>query len=366
MARTKARYPTTPALYKRGDVWHYRFSFLGKQYRGSTHCTKKGKAQVEVDRIRKDVSRFMHQPDPTKTTIETIIDIAMQHYDDMSAASIATLRSRSKNLKRYLQLHMPIMALDQRMMLAYYKDRRNAKPEVCNKSLNKEVDIIRIGLRLAHEQRLLAYKPTLSRLKEPDAREEYFTEAEMFRVVEHLPDHLKNLVKFAFYSAMRKNEIFHMQWTWLDTSDPLGWRLDIPSLITKTKKARSLYLIDVLLPPIEAQIGKHPVYVFPNPRTFTDGRLRHFNYFWPKALEIANLKNKRFHDLRTSAVRYWRIDRGLSETDCMGITGHKSRKVFDKFYNVTKAKDIFTAISNAKNNTVESQTDNVIPIKVKK
>jgi len=59
------------------------------------------------------------------------------------------------------------------------------------------------------------------------------------------------------------------------------------------------------------------------------------------------------------------IDRGLSETDCMGITGHKSRKIFDKFYNVIEAKDVFTAISNSKN-TVESKTDNVISIKVKK
>ncbi len=33
MGRTKARYPTTPTLYKRGgNIWHYRFSFLGKQY----------------------------------------------------------------------------------------------------------------------------------------------------------------------------------------------------------------------------------------------------------------------------------------------------------------------------------------------
>ena len=364
MARTKARHPTTPTLFKRGEIWHYRFSFLGKQYRGSTQCNKKGKAQIEVDRIRDDVSKFIHQPDPTKTTIETIIDIAMQHYENNNVQSIRTLKSRAKNLKRFLQLHMPIMALDQKMMLEYYKDRQNAKPEVSSKTLNKEVDIIRIGLRLAHEQRLIAFRPTLRRLKEPDSREEYFTEAEMFRVVEYLPDFLKSLVKFAFYSAMRKNELLNMQWSWLDTSDSLGWRLDIPSFITKTKTARSLYLIDVLLPPIEAQIGKHPIYVFSNPKSVTNGRIRGIDRFWHKALEKANLRNKRLHDLRTSAVRYWRIDRGLSETDCMSITGHKSRKIFDKFYNVTHARDIFTAIRNLAK--IESQDrDNVIPINAK-
>ena len=101
MARTKARYPTTPTFYKRGNNWHYRFSFLGKQYRGSTHCTKKGKAQIMVDRIRKDISRGINQQDYTKITVESIIDKAMQHYENMKAASIATLRSRAKYLKRF-------------------------------------------------------------------------------------------------------------------------------------------------------------------------------------------------------------------------------------------------------------------------
>jgi len=91
----------------------------------------------------------------------------------------------------------------------------------------------------------------------------------------------------------------------LNRAGRIAWRKGIKVIeLTKNNETELLYLIDVLLPPIEAQIGKYPVYVFPNPRTFTDGRLRHFNYFWPKALEKANLKNKRFHDLRTSAVRY--------------------------------------------------------------
>lgn len=364
MARTKAKYPTTPRLYQRGKVWHYSFSFLGKQYRGSTHCTLKGKAQVEVDKIRDEVSKFMHQPDPTKTTIETIIDIAVQHYENNNAVSINVIKSRVKNLKKYMQIHLPVMTLDQKMMLAYYKDRQTAKPEVSSKTLNKEADVIRIGLRLAHEQRLISFKPSLRRLKEDNSRHEYFTEPEMFRVCEHLPDYMANMVQFAFYSAMRRNELENMQWNWLDTSDRIGWRLDIPSMITKTKTARSLYLIDVLLPPIERQIGKHPIYVFANPNSI-NGKITNLNWFWYKALEKANLKHKRFHDLRSSAVRYWRIDRGLSETDVMGITGHKSRKIFDKFYNVIGAKDVFNAIQNARVAGSEDR-GNVIDINVKK
>lgn len=101
------------------------------------------------------------------------------------------------------------------------------------------------------------------------------------------------------------------------------------------------------------------------PEAIIDGRIRDIHRFWHRALEKANLKNKRFHDLRTSAVRYWRINGGLSETDCILITRHKSRSVFDKFYNVIEAKDFFTAIHKSKK-VISSKSDKVLPINVKK
>ena len=42
-----------------------------------------------VERIRKEVSRFMDQQDPSKINIESIIDIAMQHYEDNKSVSKA-------------------------------------------------------------------------------------------------------------------------------------------------------------------------------------------------------------------------------------------------------------------------------------
>ncbi len=38
---------------------------------------------------------------------------------------------------------------------------------------------------------------------------------------------------------------------------------------------------------------------------------------------------------------------------------------FDKFYNVIEAKDVFTAIHNSKK-IIESKSDNVLPINIKK
>ena len=49
----------------------------------------------------------------------------------------------------------------------------------------------------------------------------------------------------------------------------------------------------------------------------------------------------------------------------MLITGHQSRSVFDIFYNVIEAKDVFTAIQNSKK-VMPTKSVNVLPINIKK
>ena len=49
----------------------------------------------------------------------------------------------------------------------------------------------------------------------------------------------------------------------------------------------------------------------------------------------------------------------------MSITGHKSRSVFDKFYNIIEAKDVFAAIHKSKK-VISSTSDKVLPINIKK
>jgi len=43
----------------------------------------------------------------------------------------------------------------------------------------------------------------------------------------------------------------------------------------------------------------------------------------------------------------------------------KQYSVFDKFYNVIEAKDVFTAIRNSKK-VIKSKSENVLPISIKK
>lgn len=360
----KRPYPTKGNLYLRGSTYHYSFSFDGTQYRGSTGHRVKHKAQAVLDQERERYIRFVDPPDPRDCTIEAVLDLAEEHVNEnVRSGSERTYKFKLINLREHLPLNLAAVMITNRVMRDYFIERRRTNPELSNHTLNQEISILKIGLKMAYKERLIPSMPLLDRLPAPDPRTGYFTEQEMFRLVEHVPEWMVNLVKFGFYSGMRKNEIISLEWRWLNTTNKTGnWRLDIPSHATKTHRARSLYLIDVLLQPIEDQIGGNPRYIFYNPRTFKDGKITDLKRHWNKACEKINKKGHRFHDLRRSAVRYWRLDRGLTESEVMMITGHRSRKVFDQFYNLVEAEDLLKVIENSANTKLSQRPDNVIDI----
>src|SRR5262249_15548131 len=80
------------------------------------------------------------------------------------------------------------------------KGRSNAK-------INRETELLGRAFRLAVEEGRLVYAPKIPALPERNARTGFFERAEFDEIVEHLPDHLQDFVRFAYLTGWRRSEI---------------------------------------------------------------------------------------------------------------------------------------------------------------
>src|SRR5262249_52101660 len=63
------------------------------------------------------------------------------------------------------------------------------------------------AFRIAKRKKLVQDIPHIPSIRVRNARQEFFEQPDFERVVSFLPEHLKDVARFAYYSAWRKSEI---------------------------------------------------------------------------------------------------------------------------------------------------------------
>jgi hypothetical protein len=76
-----------------------------------------------------------------------------------------------------------------------------------NATINRELELLRRALRLAHDRQLLPSIPKVRRLPENNTRQGLFERPDLEAVVAALPDYLPDFARFADLTGWRKGEI---------------------------------------------------------------------------------------------------------------------------------------------------------------
>ena len=79
-------------------------------------------------------------------------------------------------------------------------------------TINYDLAILRRGFRLALDAGQVATVPKVSLLHLDNTRKGFFEQEQLNAVVRHLPKHLKRLVRAAYITGWRKEEILFRQW----------------------------------------------------------------------------------------------------------------------------------------------------------
>ncbi len=179
-------------------------------------------------------------------------------------------------------------------------------------------------------------------------RKGFVTRDALQTLLKHLPEHLRSLVEFAFFTGWRKREMTGLKWAAVDRE---AHEIRLRAEETKTATARVLpygshaglvAIIEGQWAKAETLLrerGRFPEFVFTKP---DGGELRNFKRSWRTACKEAGKPGLLLHDMRRSAARNL-LHAGVPQVVAMAITGHKTISIFQR-YAIVAPSDVGEAL----------------------
>jgi len=334
-------------VFKRGSVWWIAYWHRGKEYRESSKSDSEAKAKKLLKKRIGEMARGrLIGPEEEKVTFEEMAQDIVRDYEINAKRSIPSLRLSVSHLSRFFGLDRALDITTDRVR-AYISNRQGEGAS--NGSVNRELAALKRMFSLAVQAEKLSARPYIPTLEENNARQGFLDHGSFLALREHLPDYLKGPATFLYLSGWRVSEMRCLEWRDVDLA---GKVVRLRPERSKNKDGRVLPLRGELLETIEAaRERRRPEcpFVF-----HLDGRpIGDFRKAWKTACKAAGLDGIIVHDLRRTAVRNM-VRAGIPERVAMGLSGHKTRSVFDR-YNIVSEADLVLATERLQSH-LESQS----------
>ncbi|MFY9531698.1 MAG: site-specific integrase [Candidatus Acidiferrales bacterium] len=227
---------------------------------------------------------------------------------------------------------------------AEFAEARKEDEYAGNASINRSLAALRRMFTL-YKQRYpnkIGHIPHMGYLPEPPARTGFLSQEHFNEILEELPVNLHPLVLLLYITGVRGNEAKQITWAQVELHQDKAL-IHLTGQQTKNKNARVLPIRNARLLKLLEEMKSREGIVF----DATNLRAE-----WTKACKKVGVEGVLIHDLRRSAVRNLR-KAGVSEGDAMKITGHKDRKVFDR-YDVRDTDDLIESMDKLENGHSEA------------
>lgn len=203
------------------------------------------------------------------------------------------------------------------------------KEGVGNSTINRTLEVFRAVLKTA-ERKKWVEAPYIEMLTEPEGVIRYITREEAEKLIKELPNHLKDMVRFALATGLRDTNITGMEWSRVNLDRRLAW---VESKDVKNKEAHQIPLNAEAILCLRRQQGVHERWVF----TYQGNRVARINnWAWRKALQRAGIKNFRVHDLRHTWAS-WHVQNGTPLPVLQKLGGWKTLAMVMKYAHLSES-----------------------------
>lgn len=331
-----------PKLGSAGSLWNRDGTYYGVWYRNGArfcenlHTGDEAQAQAELRRLMEECEEKNRlRPEKAPPSAGAILGEVLRHYRLKERKSLEHVERHVKRLRQHFR-GKRADEITRGAILDYAEARK--KERAANATINRELAALRLAYSLARKGGSIKPEmvPAIEMLPETNRRKGFFEQEEYEAVLAKLPEELKGGLTLGYWTGMRKEEIFGLEWDCIDLFNRLAFLEE-----TKNGEPRTLPLNEELYAMFERQAaGRWPgcPYVFHR----GPDRIHDFRKAWATATKAAGCPARLFHDLRRSGVRNL-IRSGVAQSVAMLISGHKDARIFER-YNIVDARDVAEAM----------------------
>lgn len=321
-------------IYRRSQTYWIKYYRHGKQFAESTHSDKLEIAKRML-KTREGEIADGKRPGICFDRIR-FEDLLKDYVTDYKINGKKTVKKAERCekflLKEFKGMMAPEITTD---VIKRYVEKR-LTDGVSNATVNRELAAMKRAFNLAARctPPKVSTVPYIPMLKECNIRKGFIEHDEYLAIKKALPDYLRPVLTFGYFTAWRKSEILNLKWNQVNLRDGIV-RLEPGE--TKNSEGRTLYMEPELwdmLKQLHKSRRMDSLFVFNR-----DGeKMSDFRKAWDSACTTAEKPGLLFHDLRRSAIRNM-VRAGVPERVTMTISGHKTRSVFDR-YNIVSQDDL--------------------------
>jgi integrase len=211
-----------------------------------------------------------------------------------------------------------------------------------------EVKLLKRMFKIAQRAKKVNGVPDFPTVSVGDnARKGFCSPEEAERIIEHLPDHAKPVVRTLYLTGWRTGEVLGLTWARVDFE---AGTLTLHASNTKSGKPRTFPFrqLPALREVLREQWERTQVLqrergaVIPHVFHLDGQPLGSFRSAWRDAVRKAGLPGLRPHDMRRSAARNL-VRAGVPEGVVMRLCGWTTRHMFDR-YNVSDEQDLVDGV----------------------
>lgn len=321
-------------IYRRNQTYWIKYYRHGKQFAESTHTDK---LEIAKRMLKTREGEIADGKRPSicfdRISFEDLLKDYVTDYKINGKKTVKKAeRCKSFLLREFNGMMAPEITTD---AIKKYVEKRLGGG-VNNATVNRELAAVKRAFNLAARctPPKVSHVPYIPMLKENNVRKGFIEQKDYLALKEALPDYLKPVLSFGYFTGWRKAEILNLEWNHVNLRDGIV-RLEAGE--TKNGEGRTLYMEPELWNMLQ-QLHKNrrmdSFFVFNR----NGEKIGDFRKVWASACKTAGTSGLLFHDLRRSAIRNM-VRAGVPERVAMMISGHKTRCVFDR-YNIVSQDDL--------------------------